>query len=47
MNKERVIEIVNSSIELDSAKKKVYRIKRKLLDGATPWFKEYNIKIPA
>lgn len=35
------------SIELDSAKKKVYRIKRKLLDGATPWFKEYNIKIPA
>lgn len=35
------------AIEIESARKKVYRIKSKVLKGVIPWFKEYEINIPA
>lgn len=34
-------------IEPESANKRVYRIRKKLVSGVIPRFKEYNIKIPA
>jgi len=46
--KTKLKDIANDrAIEVDSARKKMYRIRKKLLDGAAPWFNEYNIKIPA
>ncbi len=34
-------------VEHESANKKVYRIRKALLDNMLPWFKEYKIAVPA
>lgn len=45
---QRLIDIATYySIEIDSARKKLYRIKRKLINGMIPWFKDYSDSILA
>jgi len=44
----RLYELANDlCIEIESANKKVYRIRKKLVNSIKPWFDEYNMKASA
>ena len=44
----RVSEIAaDQNVEWDSANKKVYRIRKALIEEVMPWFNEYKVSVPA